>query len=337
LNSLTVGSLFAGMGGFSTGFRRAGFRVLWANEIDKSAVCTYEHNHPDSAMHAGDVKDFSPAHQGWEPPEVLTAGFPCQPFSSAGDRLGFDDDRGLLYTQICRIVSEYRKDRPKILLLENVANLLGHDGGRAYAKIQTAMKDAGYWILQQNVALLNTKEHTQIPQNRPRLFIVALSTAWFKGGRFRFPPGDSVTRPLRSFFDTSVKADDYYYFDVVSNRFGAMIWSTVQRGSRDSVFQLRRSYVREYRNFVPTLTANMGVGGHNVPVIVDDWGLRKLTPRECARLQGFEGDFASFPPGVTRIQRYKQIGNSVTVPLVEKLASGCTDLLEQRSITRRSM
>jgi DNA (cytosine-5)-methyltransferase 1 len=337
LNSYTVGSLFAGMGGFATGFRRVGFKVLWANEIDRSATSTYQHNHPSSRMYDGDVNEFSPAGQGLPPPEVLTAGFPCQPFSSAGDRLGFGDERGLLYTQICRVVSEYGDDRPKILLLENVANLVAHDGGRTYSKIQSAMKDAGYWILQQNMAMLNTREHTQIPHNRPRLFIVALSTAWFKGGRFNFPAGDPLTKPVRSFFDTGEKADDYYYFDVVSNRFGAMIWNSVQKGSKDSVFQLRRSYVREYRNFVPALTANMGEGGHNVPVIVDDWGLRKLTPDECARLQGFEGDFASFPPDVTRVQKYKQIGNSVTVPLVEKLALGCAQLLEQASITRRSV
>lgn len=332
---MTVASLFAGMGGFSTGFRREGFKILWANELDKSAVQTYQHNHPDSAMYEGDVCEFSPAELGLPAPDVLTAGFPCQPFSSAGDRMGFDDDRGLLYTQICRIVTEYGGDRPKILLLENVANLIGHDSGRAYAKIQIAMKAAGYWVLPQNVAVLNTRQHTQIPQNRPRLFIVALSTAWFKGGRFSFPSADPITRHFKTFFDTQSRADNYYYFDTTNNRYGALIWETVSKGDRSSVFQLRRSYVREYKTFVPTLTANMGEGGHNVPVIVDDWGLRKLTPLECARLQGFEGEFATFPDETTRIQRYKQIGNSVTVPLVEKLAKSCLKLLEDKSTVRR--
>ena len=335
MSDLTVASLFAGMGGFSTGFRREGFKVLWANELDRSAVKTYTHNHPDSGMYPGDVRDFSPAHSGLPPPDVLTAGFPCQPFSSAGDRLGFDDDRGLLYTHICRIANEYGSDRPKIILLENVANLVGHDAGRAYAQIQTSFKEAGYWVLPQNTAVLNTRQHTQIPHNRPRLFIVALSTARFKGGRFRFPDSDPSTMPLKSYFDTKQREDDYYYFDVEGNRFGAMIWHSVQKGDRNSVFQLRRSYVREYKSFVPTLTANMGDGGHNVPVIVDDWGLRKLTPGECARLQGFEGEFASFPEDMTRIQRYKQIGNSVTVPLVEKLAKSCIAILKDSALVRR--
>lgn len=331
----TVGSLFAGMGGFSSGFRRAGFSVTWANELNKAAVRTHEYNHPDCKMFPGDVKEFSPALLGLEAPDVLTAGFPCQPFSSAGERLGLDDERGVLYAEICRIVRQYGTDRPKILLLENVSNLTGHDGGRAYSKIEADMKDAGYWVLPHNVEQLNTRAHTDIPQNRERIFIVALSTAWFKGGRFKFPKKIEAIRPLRSFFDTSERADEYYYFDIVNNRYGAMIWEAVEKGSLQSVYQLRRSYVREYKAFVPTLTANMGDGGHNVPVIVDDWGLRKLTPIECARLQGFVGKFAELPPDITRPSAYKQIGNSVTVPLVEKLATACAELLEDKSAVRK--
>lgn len=331
----SVCSLFAGMGGFSTGFRRAGFKVIWANELDKSAVRTYEHNHPDCQMFAGDVRDFNPALLGLPPPDVLTAGFPCQPFSSAGDRLGLDDERGVLYAEICRIVRQYGSDRPRILLLENVANLTGHDRGRAYSKIEADLKDSGYWVLPHNVRTLNTRAHTDIPHNRERIFIVALSTAWFKGGHFRFPEKEGDTRPLRSFFDTGERAEDYYYFDVVNNRYGAMIWEAVERGSSHSVYQLRRSYVREYRQYVPTLTANMGDGGHNVPAIVDQWGLRKLTPIECARLQGFIGEYAQLPPDITRPAAYKQIGNSVTVPLVEKLAAACADLLGDKSAVRR--
>lgn len=286
-------------------------------------------------MFPGDVANFSPAYRGLDPPDVLTAGFPCQPFSSAGDRLGLEDERGVLYEHICRIVKEYGSDRPKLLLLENVSNLQGHDDGKAYAQIEADLKDAGYWILPHNMALLNTRSHTDIPHNRERIFIVALSTAWFKGGKFRFPEPETQSRDVRSYFDVAGRADDYYYFDIVQNRYGAMIWEAVKKGNRDSIYQLRRSYVREYRSVVPTLTANMGDGGHNVPCIVDDWGLRKLTPLECARLQGFEGDFASLPADITRPQAYKQIGNSVTVPLVQKLAMGCAELLEDKSAVRR--
>jgi len=164
--------------------------------------------------------------------------------------------------------------------------------------------------------------------------MVALSTSHFRGGTFPFPPTIPVQNHYKSYFDTSTRADDYYYFDILNNRYGSMIWEAVERGSRDSIFQLRRSYVREYATFVPTLTANMGDGGHNTPVIVDRWGLRKLTPIECARLQGFEGLHAQLPSELSRPQAYKQIGNSVTVPLVEKLATACVQILEDGKIRR---
>ena len=106
--------------------------------------------------------------------------------------------------------------------------------------------------------------------------------------------------------------------------------------SPKSVYLLRRSYVREYRSFVPALTANMGDGGHNVPVIRDKWGIRQLTPEECAAFQGFVGKGAKFPKTVSRNQAYKQLGNSVTIPLVRKLADSCKALLENRAILRRT-
>jgi DNA (cytosine-5)-methyltransferase 1 len=136
--------------------------------------------------------------------------------------------------------------------------------------------------------------------------------------------------------NTEKKVDDYYYFDVEKNRYGEMIWAAVKKGDRESIYQLRRSYVREYRDVMPTLTANMGDGGHNVPTIVDEWGLRKLTPEECARYQGFEGDFADLPKDLGRPQLYKQIGNSVTIPLVEKLAHGCAEMLQDKTLVRRA-
>jgi len=331
-----VASLFAGLGGFSLAFARQGFNSIWANENDKFAAATYRFNHRDSQLFDCNVKDFSPAKLGLEAPDILTAGFPCQPFSSAGDRLGFGDDRGVLYQEIIRILKEFGNDRPRIVLLENVANLLGHNGGKTYARIESELKNAGYWVLPNNVARLNTRLHTDIPQNRERMFIVALSTYYFKGGRFRFPDVVQTTRKVRDMLDLSKPADEYYYFDTTNNRFGEMLFRRATKGDPNSVYQLRRSYVREYKHFLPALTANMGVGGHNVPVIVDSWGLRQLTPVECAMFQGFIGDGANFPPEVSRVQQYKQIGNSVTVPLVEKLAAGCIELLSDSTIRKRS-
>jgi DNA (cytosine-5)-methyltransferase 1 len=333
---LTVASLFAGLGGFSLAFGRAGFVPVWANELDKFACATHEHNHPDVPVIPCDVREFSPLKLGLEPPSVLTAGFPCQPFSSAGERLGLEDERGTLYHEILRIVEEYGRHRPAVLLLENVGNLLGHDERRTYPKIENDLRRAGYWLLPQNVRRLNTRIHTDIPHNRERVFIVALSTDVFRGGSFIFPDPHPKKRSIREFLQKDKRQDDYFYFDTKNNRFGAMIWRSVQRGSPDSVYLLRRSYVREYRSFVPALTANMGDGGHNVPVIRDKWGIRQLTPEECAAFQGFVGKGARFPKTVSRNQAYKQLGNSVTIPLVRKLADSCKILLENRAILRRT-
>ena len=333
---LTVASLFAGLGGFPLAFRREGFIPIWSNELDKFACLTHRHNHRDVPIVECDVRLFSPYKLGLDAPDVLTAGFPCQPFSSAGERLGLEDDRGTLYLEILRIVQEYGRRRPAILLLENVGNLLGHDARRTYPKIENDFRRAGYWMLPGNVQRLNTRIHTDIPQNRERVFIAALSTDVFRGGSFLFPGPEPKSRAIREFLETSKRQDDYYYFDVKNNRFGEMIWRSVQQGSLKSVYQLRRSYVREHRTFVPALTANMGDGGHNVPVIVDRWGLRKLTPGECAAFQGFVGARAAFPKTVSRVQAYKQIGNSVTIPLVRKLATSCRVILENRAVLRRT-
>lgn len=332
---LRVASLFAGLGGFTLAFRRQGFLPIWANEYDKHAAATYRHNNPDSPLFECNARDFFPKQIGLDPPDVLTGGFPCQPFSMAGDRLGFEDERGTLYREIVRIIRDFGRDRPPIVLLENVPYLLWHQGGRTYARMEEDLKSAGYWVLPFNVARLNTRIHTDIPQNRERVFIVALSTSRFKGGRFRFPSPVSGNRLVRDFLNLDTPAEEYYYFDTEKNRYGEMIFRRAKEGSKDSVYQLRRSYVREHKQFVPTLTANMGDGGHNVPVVLDSWGLRQFTPEECANFQGYVGEDATFPADMSRVQRYKQIGNSVTVPLIEKLAVACREFLDVGAANRR--
>jgi DNA (cytosine-5)-methyltransferase 1 len=139
---------------------------------------------------------------------------------------------------------------------------------------------------------------------------------------------------LQELLELSKPADEYYYFDTVGNKYGQMLMRHVENGGHGSVYQLRRSYVREHKEFLPTLTANMGDGGHNVPVVRDAWGLRQLTTEECAAFQGFVGAGADFPEYVSRVQRYKQIGNSVTIPLVEMLALSCAELLSEPAIRR---
>lgn len=319
------------MGGFCLAFAKQGFNVLWANEKDRFAVETYDHNFPSTTMHHKPIEDLSVIGDDLASVDVLTAGFPCQPFSVAGTKLGFDDARGRTFFEIMRLIGEFGSGRPKILLFENVPHLLTHDRGRTFNRISQEIQAAGYWFMpHQNTAVLNTKVHTDIPQNRERLYLVALSWDHFNTNVFRFPEPEPETRDYRTFLDLDRKPDDYFYFNDDS-RWKKLFEASIDAGDADSIYILRRNYVRENKsNSVFALMANMGDGGHNVPVIQDDWGIRKLTPAECLNLQGFPTDEFSFPEALSKVQQYKQIGNAVTVPLVMKLAAECRRLLDER-------
>jgi DNA (cytosine-5)-methyltransferase 1 len=280
------------------------------------------------------VEELCVAKDGLEPVDVLTAGFPCQPFSAAGEKRGFDDERGTLFLHIIRILREFGRHKPKMLLLENVQYFRNHDSGRTFRRVQGEIQKAGYWFTDRNAAVLNTAAHTEIPQNRDRLFMVAMSCDRFAGNVFEFPPPrQAPPRPVAEFLDRSRKAEDSLYFKPGS-RYHPHFVAAMADGDPDSVYQLRRNYVRENRSGECfTLMANMGDGGHNVPVIKDRWGIRKLTPRECANLQGYDASFV-FPNHLSKAQLGKQIGNSVTVPLVTLLAKQCIRLLQEQSRKR---
>lgn len=327
-----VGSLFAGMGGFCLAFAQEGFKVAWANEKDNFAAQTYLANFPATTLHHKPIQELSVLGDDLEPVDVLTAGFPCQPFSVAGAKMGFADDRGQTFFDIIRLIHEFGNDRPKILLFENVPHLLTHDRGRTFNRITQEIQAAGYWFMpHQNSTVLNTRLHTDIPQNRERLYFIGLSWDHFNTNVFRFPAPETATRDFKEFLDLDRRADDFFYFDETS-RYRKLFVESIEAGDPESVYMLRRNYVRENKsNSVPALLANMGDGGHNQPVVQDRWGIRKLTPVECLRLQGFpEGKFV-FPDNLSRNQQYKQIGNAVTVPLVRKLAAECGRLLKENA------
>jgi len=319
----TVGSLFSGIGGFCKAFESAGFEIVWANELDSFAAQTYSHNFPKVRLIEKPIENLKVDQDDLDAVDVITAGFPCQPFSVAGRKSGFADPRGRLFFHITRLLREFGERRPKIVILENVKHLLQHDKGRTFAKIVSEIQTAGYWFRSSNARVLNTMEHTHIPQNRERLYMVAFNWDVFARNDFAFPQPEDQLDPLEDFLDLSEKADDDLYFDE-NSKYGRMFKESIAKGSSSSVYILRRYYVRENKsNSVFTLTANMGDGGHNVPVIKDRWGIRKLTPRECARLQGFQNPGFCFPDKISKTQQYKQIGNAVTVHLVEKLAIQC--------------
>lgn len=333
----TVGCLFSAIGGFTAAFRQAGAVALWANEKDNNAVATFRHNFPDVESIHKPIEQVTVKGDGLSPVDILTAGFPCQPFSIAGEKQGFDDDRGTLFLHITRLLSEFGKDRPKILLLENVGNFRTHDSGRTFRRVQREIQQAGYWFSSENAEILNTATHTEIPQNRSRIFMVAMNADCFSRNQFKFPTPvqDHEVRSVWDFIDSNRKQEPWYYFTPESQYYEPFR-EAIEEFGKKSIYQLRRNYVRENKSGQCfTLMANMGVGGHNEPVIKDRWGIRKLTPVECARLQGFDDAWFSFPDEVPRRQRYKQIGNSVTVPLVRTLAEQCIELCSQARKRRR--
>ena len=250
------------------------------------------------------------------------------------EKRGFDDERGELFLEIIRLIQEFGDEKPKVLVMENVKNLKAHDKGRTFQRIQMEIRKAGYWFTDANAKILNTATHTTIPQNRERIFMVALSSQHFSSNNFEFPPElpKGSMQPVKSFLDLTYKAEKNLYFEKTSQYY-SMFDEAVKKGGNNVVYQLRRSYVRQNKSGMCfTLMANMGEGGHNQPVIKDRWGIRKLSPLECARLQGYEDDWFTMPNDVSRGQMYKQIGNSVTIPLVTKIADNILQTLENSDL-----
>lgn len=306
-----VGSLYAGVGGICLGFQQAGFDLEWANEFDKYACITYRHNFNHQLIE-GDVLTLDIS--SLKPVDVLCAGFPCQPFSVAGYRKGFNDHRGNHFFKVMDFVDTMR---PKVIFLENVKNLVGHDGGKTFRVIRESIEDRGYSF---SYKVLNTKDYGNIPHNRERIFIVAFDKestgdAW---RLFDFPEKRPLTTRIKDIISSEQVDESYYYRDDkwFHEEFKKYITDP------NTVYQWRRKYVRENKNdCCPTLTANMGTGGNNVPIITTQYGFRKLTPDECFAFQGFPvktGDYKL--PDIANSHLYKQAGNSVSVPVIYAIA-----------------
>ncbi len=160
------------MGGFASGMDREGFALRWASDSDAAACATFRHRFPDIPVHEKDVADLSVAADRLEPVDVLTAGFPCQSFSQAGDRRGFADPRGETFLEIIRLVGEFAEvDKPRFLLLENVPHLLHGAGGAWFDRVQRELRRAGYWFRQSACWVANVKDETALPQGSSGLMV----------------------------------------------------------------------------------------------------------------------------------------------------------------------
>lgn len=238
--------MFAAIGGFCRAFQQAGASVSWATDQDHFAAETFRLNFPDLRYICKPVEGLSVYGDRLEPVDVLTAGFPCQAFSIAGEKLGFEDPRGLLFLHIIRIIKEFGRQKPKVLLLENVKNLKVHDRARTFKRIQAEIQKAGYWFSEANTRILNTAHYTNIPQNRERIFMVAMSSDHFSTNTFMFPV-PLATRgrgDVRSLLDLNHKAHARYYFTPQSQYYELFV-RAIEDGGREAVYQLRRSYVRK--------------------------------------------------------------------------------------------
>ena len=300
----TVASLFAGIGGVDLAFKNTGFEISWANEIDKKVCETYAKNFNHNII-CDDIKNL--ITDNIQPVDIITAGFPCQAFSIAGYQKGFEDDRGSIFFYLMQIVQIIK---PRVLFLENVKNLASHKNGATFEHILNLLKKQKYHIKYQ---ILNTCEYSELPQNRERIYIVCFKNKQEYDG-FSFPEKISFRKSIKDMLQSNI-SNEYYY---TNTRYYEQLKQEIT--NQETCYQWRRHYVRENKNnLCPTLTANMGTGGHNVPLILDNKGIRKLTPRECARLQGFPDEFI-FPEFLPKSALYKQIGNSVSVPVIEAIA-----------------
>jgi DNA (cytosine-5)-methyltransferase 1 len=302
-------------------FEAAGFRTAWACDVDPYACAVYRDNFPANKLIEKDVRKLSVRGDKLQPVDVLHAGFPCQSFSQAGSRTGFDDERGKLFFEIIRLIGEFKKDKPRVLVFENAPYLQWGEGGDWFSEITRQLQGAGYWFRESNARELDLFALTHIPQTRSRLFMVAWSQDHFKDGRFIFPSVDiPPKKQISKFIDFEGAQDDEYYLSEENRYFKMIKRENNDKGKVKHLYQLRKYIVRlKQPDVCPTLTANMGLGGHNVPFVWDSKGLRKLTERECLKLQGFPAWF-KFRNEISSKRRYTQIGNAVAPPVAKLLA-----------------
>ena len=330
LKVFTHGSLFAGIGGICTSFNSLGFINEFTNELEAKVLQTYRENHSSKMLLGGSIKDLSASVL--PPVDILHGGFPCQSYSIAGLRGGFNDPRGQLFFDITRLVSEFGEKKPKVLVLENAPNLLTGESGSWFRKIVMELSKLGYWFDQVNALLLNTAEHTGIPQSRERLFMVCLNSDYFDFNPIRQSDFKKVPlRPLSDFIFPLEEVDQRYYLDA-ENKYSRLIMERENKADPYQIYQLRRFEVRlAPTGMCPTLTANMGHGGHNVPFIITNGRVRKLTERECLNIQGFEKQF-SFPTSTAAGAKYAMIGNAVSPPVSKLIAKRVLGLLRENYV-----
>ena len=305
---LKVGSLFSGIGGIDIAFKQAGFKISWAIDNDENCCCTYLHNFVDSQITPKDIRMINPAELCKV--DILIAGFPCQSFSVAGKQKGFSDTRGHLFYEVEKFIQAYS---PRFIFLENVPNLMEHDNGKTFNIVHNVLSKLDYSI---RYRVLRASEYGGVPQIRDRVYIVAFREQ-IDCDLFAFPEPIELKCSIEDVLQRDYKRHKAYYY-IENDDFYKFAKGIVTR--KDSIYRVYHDSIKLTQNkMCPTLTASMGIRPNQVPLVVDNYGLRKLTIQECLDFQGFPKDFR-FPNTITLEDAYKQIGNSVCVPVVRRIA-----------------
>ncbi|SES89177.1 DNA (cytosine-5)-methyltransferase 1 [Pseudobutyrivibrio sp. C4] len=327
---ITIASFFAGVGGIDLGFSQTGvFETIYANEFDKYPAQTLEMNFPNLKVDIRDIHDVK--SEEIPDTDIIVGGFPCQAFSIAGYRQGFDDvkGRGELFFELIRIIEAHR---PRVAFFENVKNLVSHDNGNTFRVICEQLDILGYHYTFQ---VLNAMNYGNMAQNRERIYIVAFRDTE-DYARFHWPLPITLNTTVRDIIDFDNPKDEKYYY--TPGKYKGDIYEQLVLATQDedinnpSVYQWRRKYVRKNKSgVVPTLTANQGEGGHNVCIVKVKDGIRKMTPRECFNTQGFPDDYI-LPTNQSDAKLYKQAGNSVCVPVIRRIAESIAEAIGEKDI-----
>lgn len=325
MKKLKCASFFAGVGGIDLGFEQTNlFETIYANEVDKYPIETYESNfnikvdcRSIEEVKIDEIPDF----------DVMLAGWPCTDISQAGYMKGFYDENGELTRSglYMYLVKIFQAKKPKIIFLENVKNLVGHNNGETFRIVMDTLNKEGYYF---KYAVLNAMEYGNIPQNRERIYIVAFKDKnLYKN--FEFPLPVKLEKGLSDIIDFDSKIDEKYYY--TKGKYKGDIYEKLVEAMDDenAIYQWRRKYVRKNKSgVVPTLTANQGTGGHNVCLVKTKNGIRKMTPRECFNTQGFPSNFI-LPQKASDARLYKQAGNSVCVSVIYRIAEEIKKVLQE--------
>lgn len=302
--------LFAGTGGIRLPFDEVGGTCVMSSEWDKFAQKTYEANFGE--MPFGDICKID--EKKVPKCNLILGGFPCQPFSNAGLKKGFEDTRGTMFFEIARIIKE---KKPEILFLENVKGFKNHDKGNTFKTIAEIFDDLGYNL---NAKVLNAKDFG-VPQNRERFYMIALRRDKFgKDTFFEFPEPPRIKTRLGDILEKDVP-DKYTISD--------KLWAGHQRRKKEHQAKgngFGYCLFNEDSEYTSTISARYHKDGSEILIEQKGKNPRKLTPREAARLQGYPEDYKIV---VSDCQAYHQFGNAVAVPVIRALANALKPYLEQ--------